>query len=69
MTRHLADILRVNPPDYLGPLADILRPVADVDRWIRALCDQGGGSYSPWADYSVLCISVGARVIVGNAVP
>ena len=64
----LADILRFIQPEYRGPLADILRPVADVDRWLRALCDAGGGSYSPWVDYSALCVSVGARVI-GIVVP
>ena len=50
----LTDILRVNPREYLGPLADILRPAADVDRWIRAYCE-APGSYAPWKDYAQLC--------------
>ena len=63
----LVDILRVNPAEYVGPLADILRPVADVDRWVRAYCE-AGGSWNPWADYLALCVSVGART-VGTVIP
>ena len=61
----IADILRLI---YIGPLADILRPVADVDRWFRAYCD-AGGSHNPWNDYLALCASVGTRVIGWGVAP
>ena len=59
-------------------LADILRPVADVDRWLGMLCGEGfvRSSATQWRDYVALCTSLMAsgyveavRALPWGAVP
>ena len=44
-------------------LADILRPVADVDRWLTKLCEQGFSAPGSWDDYRALCTHLGNYVL------
>ena len=72
------DILTLNPeraravvPSSSVSLADVLRPVADVDRWLTKLCEQGfsmvsvrsGSPAAVWKDYLELCTHLGAYVL------